>query len=109
MTRISRTYQIMVCEAHLLGKIKKCMKLLDKSGTYFYIKHYKNCVAPHYHIYYLSKNMTSAEKVRELFERFVATRLFINDMNLDRDDFMEYLLGNGEYKRKDIVSTMSLR
>ena len=110
MTKITRTFEILVCEAHLLGKIRKCMRLLDKSGKYFYIKHYKNDVAPHYHIFYLSNNVTTADKVRRLFESFVTTKAYVNEYRFsDKEACIDYMLGYNKYKRKEIVSTMSLK
>ena len=109
MKKFSRTFNVLIYEAHLLGKIEKVMKLLDKHGKYFYIKHYKNDVAPHYHIYYLSKNNTTEDEIVSLFENKVATRAFVQSFRGAKQGYIEYLLGYNEYKRSDIVSTMSLK
>ena len=109
MTRISRTFNVLIYEAHLLGKIEKVMKLLDKHGKYFYIKHNKYDVAPHYHIYYLSNRVKTEEEVVSIFQNNVATKVFADVMRGDKQGYIEYLLGYNEYKRSDIVSTMSLK
>ena len=109
MKKFSRTFNVLIYEAHLLGEIEKVMKLLDKHGKYFYIKHYKNDVAPHYHIYYLSNRFKTEEEIVSIFENNIATKVFADVMRGDKQGFIEYLLGYNEYELSDIVSTMSLK
>lgn len=109
MNGFSRTFHILVYEAHLLGKIKKCMKLLDDSGKYFYIKHYKNGVAPHYHIIFHANVIMRETKVIELFETYVSSKALVNENFSSINDLVEYFLDHGTYKRKEIVSTMKLK
>lgn len=109
MNRFSRTFHILVFEAHLLGKIKKCMELLDESGKYFYIKHYKNCTAPHYHIIFHGNYLLREEKVVKLFETYVSSKAFVRETLSRIEDIVEYFLDHGTYKRKEIVSTMKLK
>ena len=103
-------FNVLIYEAHLLGKIRKCLKLLDNHGTYFYIKHYKGeLVSAHYHIYYKSDVMTDVEHIKMLFLKFVATRVFVQEARMGKNPMIQYMLQNGEYKRSNITSTMSLK
>ena len=108
MNKKATTFNVLIYEADLLGKMKKVMKLLEKHGKYFYIKHYKNDIAPHYHIYYKSNTFTTEHDVHELFSKLVATKVFEKEYIGPKKSYIEYLLGHNEYKRSDIVSTMSL-
>lgn len=109
MNGISRSFNILVFEAHLLGKIKKCMELLDKYGTYFYIKHHKNNVGPHYHICFDFNRIMLEDDVTELFEKYVSRRVFVKENFSSTDVLVSYMLDGGTYKRKEIVSTMKLK
>ena len=108
MNEKTTTFNVLIYEAHLLDKIKKVMKLLDKYGKYFYIKHYKNVIAPHYHIYYQSNIPTTENDIQIMFTELVATKIFEQEYRGSKERYVEHLLSNGEYKIRDIVSTMSL-
>ena len=109
MNGFSRYFHVMVFEGHLLGKMKKCMQHLDRCGKYFYIKHYKNDIDSHYHIIFESNDVTCEEKVAELFETYVARKVFVRVNRSSISDNVDYFLGHGEYDRKEIVSTMKLK
>ena len=109
MNKKAKTFNILIYEAHLLGEMKKVMKLLKKRGKYFYIKHYKNDIVPHYHIYYESDILTTEYDVQALFSKYVASKVFEQEYIGSKMSYIEYLLGHNEYKRSDIVSTMSLK
>ena len=109
MKNISRKFNIVIYEPHLLGNIKDLMRLLDKYGKYFYIRHTGENITPHYHIYYLSRNHTKTLLVKELFEEYIANRVFVDTTELDRECLVEYFLCGGEYSLSDIVSTMTLK
>ena len=84
------------------------MKLLDDSGKYFYIKHDKNDIAPHYHIYYSSNSLVDECQVENLFMNHVASRVNIQLANMDKYLAISYMLQKDEYIMKDIKGTMSL-
>ena len=109
MKNISRKFNIVIYEPHLLGNIKDLMRLLDKYGKYFYIRHTGENITPHYHIYFLSRNFMKTLMVKELFEEYIANRVFVDTTELDRECLVEYFLCGGEYSLSDIVSTISLR
>lgn len=109
MGRYARYFDVMVLEGHLLGKMKKCMQHLDRCGKYFYIKHYKSVIDVHYHIFFAPNDMMREEKVAELFETYVARKVFVRWNPCSISDNVDYFLGHGEYDRKEIVSTMKLK
>ena len=108
MLRREKNFILLIYEAHLLGDIRKCLKLLDDSGKYFYIKHDKNDIAPHYHIYYSSNSLVDECQVENLFMKHVASRVYIQPANMGKYPFITYMLQNDEYRMKDIKGTMSL-
>ena len=109
MSRYARHFDVIVLEGQLLGKMKKCMQHLDRCGKYFYIKHYKGDIDSHYHIFFESNDVMREEKVAELFETYVARKVFVQRNPASISDNVDYFLGHGEYDRKEIVSTMKLK
>ena len=108
MLRKEKNFQIVVYEAHLLGDIRKCLKLLDNSGKYFYIKHNKECSVPHYHIYYVSNDPISFYDFASMFLVNVANQAEIDIARMGKYPFITYMLQNGKYRLRDIKGTMSL-
>ena len=103
------TFNVLVYEKDLYGDMKKSMSRLKKHGEYFYIKHNKNDVLPHYHIYFLANYFMHTSEVRELFKLAVAKHEIVGEYKGTRKTFVEYMLLHGEYKRHNIVTTMSLK
>ena len=108
MERKTKIYQLLLYEAHLLGDIKKCLKIIDRFGTYFYIKHYKDTEAAHYHFYFASENFTDELQIKTLFEKYVASRVHVEKARMDKYSMINYMLQDDKYSFKDIKATMSL-
>ena len=101
-------YQILVNEAHLLGDIRKSLKLLDGLGKYFYIKHYKDTDAPHYHIYFRSSSFDNGLEIQEFFLKNISTKVYVERVRMGVKPFIMYFLQNGKYKKRDIKGTLPL-
>ena len=108
MLRRENNFILLIYEAHLLGDIRKCLKLLDDSGKYFYIKHYKNITAPHYHIYFNSNSLVDTCQIEDLFMKHVASKFYVESAKMGKYPYIAYMLQNDEYRLKDIKGTMSL-
>ena len=108
MLRREKTFQILIYEAHLLGDIRKCLKLLDDSGKYFYIKHFKDDAVPHYHIYFSSNSFVDELQIEDLFMKHVASRIYVEPAKMGKYPFIMYMLQNDKYRLRDIKGTMSL-
>ncbi len=108
MLRRNKNFQLLVYEAHLLGDIRKCLKLLDNSGKYFYINHFKDDVASHYHIYFSSNSLVDTLQIEALFLKYVSSRVFVEPARMGKYPFVMYMLQNDKYDLKDIYGTMSL-
>ena len=102
-------YHVIIQEKALLANIDECLKLLDTKGKYFYIKHHKGEDTPHYHIYYSSNSAIDEFEVEYLFLDNVATRVFVKKSTIGKYPMIAYMLQNGKYSLRDIVSTMSLK
>ena len=102
-------YHIVIQEKALLANIDECLKLLDTKGKYFYIKHHKGEIEPHYHIYYSSNSPIDEFEVEDLFIENVATRVDVAKSSIGKYPMLAYMLKNGIYSLRDIVSTMSLK
>lgn len=108
MLRRENNFILLIYEAHLLGDIRKCLKLLDDSGKYFYIKHFKENVVPHYHIYFSSNSFVDELQIEELFMKHVASRAYVEPAKMGKYPFITYMLQNDKYRLMDIKGTMSL-
>ena len=108
MLRREKNFQLVIYEAHLLGDIRKCLKLLDSSGKYFYIKHYKDTAPSHYHISFVSNSFVDELQVEALFLKYVASRVFVEPAKMGKNPFIMYMLQNDKYRIRDIKGTMSL-
>ena len=108
MLRQKKNYQLVIYEADLLGDISKCLKLLDDSGKYFYIRHYKGDIVPHYHIYFSSNSFVDELQIEDLFMDYVASRCYVEPARMGKYSMIAYMLQNDEYRMKDIKGTMLL-
>ena len=108
MIRRQKNFLLVIYEAHLLGDIRKCLKLLDNSGKYFYIKHFKDDVPPHYHIYFSSNGFVDEIQIEALFIEHVASRVFVEPAKISKYSYITYMLRNDKYEIRDIKGTMSL-
>ena len=108
MLRREKNFQIVVYEAHLLGDIRKCLKLLDNSGEYFYIKHFKDDTPTHYHIYFNSNSFVDELQIESMFLKYVSSRAFVEPAKMGKYPFIMYMLQNDKYRMRDIKGTMSL-
>lgn len=108
MLRRENDYLITVYEADLLGDIRKCLKLLDNSGKYFYIKHYKDDVPSHYHIFYRSNSFVDEIQVESLFFEYVSSMVYVKSAKMGKYPFITYMLQNNKYRLRDIKGTLSL-
>ena len=108
MLRREKNFQIVVYEAHLLGDIQKCLKLLDNSGKYFYIKHFKDDAPTHYHIYFNSNSLVDELQIESMFLKYVSSRVYVEPAKMGKYPFITYMLQNNKYRMRDIKGTMSL-
>ena len=108
MIRRENNDQLVIYEAHLLGDIRKCLKLLDNSGKYFYIKHFKDDAPSHYHIYFSSNGFVDEIQIEALFLKYVASRVFVEPAKMGKYPYIMYMLQNDKYKIRDIKGTLSL-
>ena len=108
MIRRANNFQIVIYEAHLLGDIRKCLKLLDNSGKYFYIKHSEDDVLPHYHVYFSSNGFTDEIEIEAFFLEHIASSVFVEPAKMGKYPFITYMLQNDKYKIRDIKGTLSL-
>ena len=108
MLRREKNFQIVVYEADLFGDIRKCLKLFDNSGEYFYIKHFKDDTPTHYHIYFNSNSFIDEIQVEALFMEYVSSRVYVESAKMGKYPFITYMLQNDKYRLSDIKGTMSL-
>ena len=109
MTTRSRKFILIVYEPHLIGKLENTIKLLDKYGKYFYIRHSNEDITPHYHIYFESKERTTPKEIAALFEKFISNRVFVEIPPCSKKIYVNYFLEGDTYTTADIVTTMSLK
>ena len=109
MNARTRKFNLIVYEPHLIGKLENTIKLLDKYGKYFYIRHSNEDITPHYHIYFESKERTTQKEIRALFEKYISNRIFVSIAISSKKTYVNYFLEGDTYTMADIVSTMSLK
>ena len=102
--RRNKVYDVLVYDAHLYGELDKCMNILAPQGKYFYIKHDKDGISPHYHIYFTFNELVRLSTVEILFQHYVCSKSFIKVATMGKYPMIQYMLQNGKYDESDIKS-----